>query len=271
MAERMHPNEQVKQEIAHAVQKRLDDWQIKEVWFDVDGTLVDTTVHYRQRMHQAIAWLFYNQPIAEIKRPEQLKIIEDYNQAFIEKIRANRAQYCVHPDVMYTALADFVKNCCQFSCQRTKRYQKAVEEIGQIYHGPCPLPLPGAKPKVEIIGLTQCRVKTASHSDLSWTIRKIREGEFPEFDGHVTFDTLRSKYHQWQEQVEKEKVSPEQILIIGDNPTADFALLENGARGIWINSRNQQISERLLPYLKSGHLLVVSSPQEVIPALIGYI
>jgi hypothetical protein len=270
MPERITSNQRVKQELAHAVESKLNQWGIEEIWVDVDETLLRTIPHYHYRMKRALSWLLYNQDHAKIDNSARLEVINGYISFFREQMIDNRAKHCVQPSVMYASLQNIAGKLFQYNYKQTRRFQKAYYEIEQIYEGPCPEPFPGARLNVDIFKMTKRTIRTASHSALRWTKRKISEGQFVGFSGHVCFDTSREKNEQWKEQTNKQGINPKHILVLGDNPQADFALLEYGARGVWINNRQKEIPKEFIPYLETGHLIVVSSTQEVIPAIIGY-
>lgn len=206
----------------NTLENRFKQWGIRKVLFDVDATLTDTTLHYREKMFE------YCDFLAE----ESGRNSEKLMGMFLAGIRSLREEFQVHPAVLQVPAMVLAR----MAGVDGKKQKERIEELMKIYEEE-PGVFEGAVEQVEKVREAGVDTAAVTHSGKEWTFIKLREFR-GKFEKAISTPVDKPKdERQWRRAMEELEVKPEEVMIVGDSIFSDIIPgLELGVgKLVWIS------------------------------------
>lgn len=263
MVEAFRPKEENR---ATRLKDKLQQIGITTVVFDFDGTLIDIRELFNRAMLEATGLL-----LNDIKNPFTIEAVKE---SLMDKIiHGIRREFGINP-----ALMDATINLTAQSLGLNlddDQVGQAKERVQQIYTTDIPLALDGAMETVDLLNDAGVRVILATHAARRWTQHKLAMTGFSgKFARVACFSIDRPKSKQWPEQIARWSVSPNELLVVGDNFEADVRIpSELGALGVWIKAQKRpfgaELNERDEPKANE-RLIIIKEVKELKNALLSF-
>jgi FMN phosphatase YigB (HAD superfamily) len=218
------------------LRERLHQWNVTDVAFDFDGTLIDTNMVFRTAFQESAALL----TTGSIDNAYPVNVARVYEQ-LVEIMQALRPIHGINPAV--TELSVHIAAKLQGLPSTHDFAELATERMRNIYRKDIPAVFSEAKETVRAFRAAGARPLLMTHAEASWTEHKI---SMARFHGHfekvipMSIDYPKSKL--WKQHFQAQNIDPSRTLVIGDNFDADIApTVSLGARGIWVNKDKRDV------------------------------
>jgi FMN phosphatase YigB (HAD superfamily) len=187
---------------------------IKYGFFDLDGTMIDTTAHYGNYMYS------FAEAVSSLAQGG--KEAEWVFKSMEKTLRGLRPQFSVHPALMQeTARVTALRFGVDFY---SEGFQMHVGELMSLYEK-APKAFDGVHEALNVFKQGNLGLVVATHSDDSWTrVRLAKNGLLSYFDGHVfSFDSRGEKgIPEWESVYADLGVTPKEVVVSGDSIQSDI-------------------------------------------------
>lgn len=199
------------------------DRGITYVLFDMDDTLVETGSHYGVRMHAYCEFLSQKSGMGE----------SEWFKLFMKGITDLRDEFSVQPTVLDVPARVLAKMCGAEGLG----LEQQIDKLMEIYEL-SPEVIPGAVDEVRKVRDAGVDTALVTHADEEWTWQK-RLNFIGLFKDYVCTPTDRSKdVRAWESGMEKLRVKPEEVMIVGDGWESDIlpALEMEAGVVVWVRN-----------------------------------
>lgn len=236
----------------------LSEWfsrhGIKTVLLDLDDTLLDTNDLFGLQIRRFISSVASKNPQLDWKET-YAKFVE-LNDRASETLAVRKAKFLVVAGELDT----------HFNISPS--FSKHADIVLRIYET-SPELIDGAVDTLNAFGEIKMTMGLVTHANASWTNLKIDSHGLRKYFSHIEIvDENRHKSSQdWQRAIDKLRVLPEEVLIIGDNLAGDIisAYKCGVEHGIWIKPKWSVYSKGEIP----DGVIKVDNIGQVIDKLIG--
>lgn len=184
---------------------------IRGMLVDMDDTLVDTTKLYISKMEE----------FSNFVASRGLLTTEAAFAVMRETIEGLRAEYSVHPALMYEAgrLAALVGGVDL----QDPTYKKQLDSLTNIFYE-SPDVFPGVTDTLDVFLRTGIDVGLVTHASVEWTdIKRKDSGLTGKFKiVHCIDPAFRKDKYEWWQAAYRLKVPPQELIIVGDSWKSDI-------------------------------------------------
>lgn len=239
---------------------RLKDWLdgrgIKAVLFDLDDTLLDTSVVHEEQKERFTDYIVQNAP--DIDRERLLRIVDEADGAAFQSHSVSIHRYIAMTDLIASRFPD-------------KDPQLFYEGGGFLLgtYSRVPKFFPGAKETIRMFRAAIPKLGLVTHSNKEWTKLKVKTHGLDKLVDHIeVIDENGPKDAAgWARAIAALGVYPDEVLVIGDSVPGDvLAPRQAGVEHI-INLKSPwaEYREGVIP----DGVMQVNSIRDVIPAILS--